>query len=80
MQHSTRQINKASWRRRFPRLMAALGCYCIHVGLTLLVILGLLCFHAANAFSIVVTVYSLCGWIPLAIWLYPVLVRRMRWI
>jgi hypothetical protein len=63
----------------FPRLKAILGCYCLHVGLTLLLIFCLFVFGIWDSLAWMVVPYLLLGWIPLAVWLYPILRRRMRW-
>ena len=67
--------------RTFPRLKAAIGCYCIHCGLTTLVVLSSFIFGVeGNAVAGIYLWYFLIGWIPVAIWIYPILKRKMRWI
>jgi len=71
-----------TWRRAFPRLLAFLGCYCIHVGLTLLLLFFcMVAFGLTETLAKIVIAYFLLGWIPLTIWLYPrVKNSKIRWI
>lgn len=65
----------------FPRLKAAIGSYCVHCGLTLFLVLLLMLFRVSGEMVVTVLLwYFLVGWIPVAIWIYPILKRRMRWI
>ena len=75
------QTEKRSENGPFPRLKAVIGSYCIHCGLTTFLLLLLMLCRVSG--EIVVTVflwYFLVGWIPVAIWIYPVLKRKLRWI
>jgi len=75
--HGDTEAQKGS----FPRLKAIIGSYCIHCGLTsLLVFLLSILGVAADEAVKVYLWYFLLGWIPVVIWIYPVLKRKLRWI
>jgi len=58
---------------------AAFAVRGIHIALSMLLCVGLIAFGFMGM-SLVYTLifYMLFGWIPLWIWLYPILVRRMK--
>jgi len=62
----------------FQCLKAAFGCYGIHIALTILLSLLLVAFDVTSSFHALIVSYMLFGWIPLAIWIYPFLKKKMK--
>jgi hypothetical protein len=59
-------------------LKAGFACYGIHVASCILVALLLVTTGATEVFELVWISYFLLGWIPLAIWVYPILKKNLR--
>jgi hypothetical protein len=65
-------------KRPFQWFKAAFGCFGVHVALTTILALIVLSFGATDSLPFVLLGYMCFGWIPLAIWLYPFFLRRMK--
>jgi hypothetical protein len=65
-------------KRPLQWLKVGFACWGIHVGLTILLSLILVAVGVSDALPSILIGYMILGWIPLAIWAYPFLRRRMK--
>jgi hypothetical protein len=57
---------------------AATACNGIHVALTMILTIALIGFGFIDSLLYILVPFMLLGWIPLRIWLYPFLLKRMK--
>jgi hypothetical protein len=56
----------------------AMACNGIHVALSIILTVALVAFGILDSLPYIVLPFMLLGWIPLRIWLCPILLKRMK--
>jgi hypothetical protein len=66
------------WTKPKRTREAIMACWGIHVGFSMILVVGLIVADAHDAVGTVFFVYGFFGWIPLAIWVYPILLKKLK--